>query len=61
MVRGKLRSSTVEAQSAISELTGINAANFTNQSVTFSSSNSHGLKFRGYIRDGKITNFYPMF
>ena len=22
---------------------------------------SNGLKFRGYIRDGKITNFYPMF
>ena len=43
MVRGKLRSSTVEAQSAISELTGINAANFTNQSVAFSSSNSQSM------------------
>ncbi|GAB2021047.1 hypothetical protein RyT2_01290 [Pseudolactococcus yaeyamensis] len=39
MATGKIKSSTVDAQSAISELTGISATNFANQSVDFSSSN----------------------
>ena len=39
MATGQIKSSTVDAQSAISELTGISATNFANQSVDFSSSN----------------------
>ena len=39
MATGKIKSNTVDAQSAISELTGISATNFANQSVDFNSSN----------------------
>lgn len=39
MAKGQIKSSTVEAQAAISELTGLDASSFSNQSVDFGSSN----------------------
>lgn len=38
MAAGKIKSNTVDAQEAISELVGVDASGFTNQSVEFGSS-----------------------